>query len=253
MTEPLDGARAKLRRASDTLDELFKQIQQAGASRSYGFSLRVEQRYGVEDLVVRALIPQPLLDHVSAVAGEIVGDIRTTFDDAVWEMVSDPVEGKTAFPVFGDETGGEDGDYDIEGVAMIEGIDPEAASIIKSVQPFGPNKAWDPMFVVHELWKISKERPLMTGVGYLQGMTLVYKSPDGTSDSSKFVKVPPDVKDGDELFRDRRPLDKEVTGEGALLDIIFEEETVRGQQVAPLLKTLIMFTDDVLNALAKTV
>lgn len=252
MTEPLDNARAKLQRASDTLDELFQQIQQAGASRSYGFSLRIEQRYGVGDLVVRALIPHALLDHVSAAAAEIIGDTRTALDDAVWEMVPDPVEGKTAFPVFGGEDGGEDGDYDTAGVAMIEGINPDAASVIKSVQPFGPNKAWDPMFVVHELWKISKHRPLATGVGYLQGMTLVYKSQDGTRDSSKFVKVPPDVKDGDELFRDRRPLDKEVTGEGALLDIVFEEDPARGQLVAPLLKTLIMFTDDVLGALAKT-
>jgi hypothetical protein len=127
-------------------------------------------------------------------------------------------------------------------------------TIIRSLQPFGPDYSADPLYILQELWNTDKHRLLNTCVAYPQGMSLIYSFPDGHFDTSKFVTVPADVKDGTELFRERLPaLGVEVMGEGAISLVVFDKGLVQGQPVDKLLTRLVEFSGDIIDRLAKTV
>lgn len=243
--DPLESATAKLNWANNQLKQLNVELGQAK-----GFLFNRE----ADELVIYASMPHELFIRLSIMAGEVIYHARSALEHAVWEMVPAADRSKTTgFPVYSVESGVKDRDYDSKGIKMIKGISPAAQTIIKGAQPFGPDHA-HPLYILHELWNRDKHRLLNTVVAYPQVFGLLYFFPDGRMDGSQFVTVPPDVKDGTELFRAPHPgPGVEVKGEGAVSSVVFDDGLVKGQPVSEVLDKLLHFAESVISDLAKTI
>lgn len=250
VSNPLEGARAKLDRANYHLERLKHKIDSDRADDAYGISFSHETQ--TDEVVVRALMPRKLFIHYAIIAGEIVGQARSALEHAVWEMVPNPIEGRTGFPVFRLERdpavrSQAKRNYERNGLRMIEGINPAAAAIIKAEQPFGADYQTNLLYVLNELWNRDKHRLLNFCIVYLQGIALLWGD-------WPVITPPAEVKDGTELYRGPHP-DREVEmrAEVALSDIRFDGGFLDRQPVAELLARLIHFSQSIVDDLAKTI
>lgn len=252
----LESARAKLDRADHHFNQLDSELQLGSKQNAYGFRFIHETK--TDELVLYALMPHHLFVRYSIIAGEIIHHARSALEHAVWEMATSASPGRRGFPVFTAETKLDaaaqniDRYYDSDGVRMIDGMNPAAVTVIKGLQPFGPDYT-NPLYILNELWNRDKHRLLNTCVAYPWGMSLIYRFPNGKIDAGKVVPVPPDVKDGTELFRQHHPgRDVKVEGEGAISAIVFEDGLVKGKPVLELLNHLVQFTKHIVDDLAVT-
>lgn len=254
-----ESARAKLDRAKYHLNQLKGEFEKEWKPDKHGITFSHESL--TNELVIRASIPRHLYIHYSVVAGEIISHARSALDHAVWEIT--PVvdrSRRTAFPVFQFETNadrvkGTEGYYDRDSPNMIKGVNAQAAAIIKAQQPFGPNYQTHPLYVLNELWNVDKHRLLNLCAVHADIIALDdIPLPRGSGKiTQRFIFVPPDIKDGTELFRETRRPDMEVVANIGMTGIVFEGGIVDGKPVLALLSKLIEMSENVVNALAKTV
>jgi|SRR5688572_176186 hypothetical protein len=251
---PLESAIAKLNRAEYQLAQLHIKSRSDDAN---GFRFNREGN----DIVIRAHIPPEFFVDVSILVGEIVYHARSALEHAAWEMVPSPIVRKTGFPVYVARTKAdalalsEQRYYERDGIAAINGINPKAAAIIESLQPFGPDYT-SPLYLLNEMWNRDKHRLLNTTINFPQGMALYYSCiPNGVTalPPLPFTTVPDDIKHGAELFRMRLPHGVEVNGEGALTGVIFNYRLVQGQPVGELLTRLLNFSKDTVETLRSTI
>jgi hypothetical protein len=145
-SDPFAGARARLDRASQQIGALDAELRE--------FSERAQSVREVFDLEAG----RKRLEYVAteefpsswwAIVGEIVYDLRSALDHAVYELTClehDGPLGQTGFPIFEDEARYEElttrGDPALgSGVFMIRGVNPYAKAAIRSLQPFEVRKA----------------------------------------------------------------------------------------------------------------
>ena len=100
-------------------------------------------------------MPEHLSIRYGIIAGEVVGQVRSALEHAVWEMVPNPIEGKTGFPVVWEQR-----DYPKKRSLMIDGINSSAATAIERVQPFNDGGGSAPLYILNETWKRDKHRVL---------------------------------------------------------------------------------------------
>lgn len=160
----LYGAWWKFKRAYDQSYELAGQLQ--GHLDAIPWYFTQECELDTRQYVVRFGVRQ--LDDLLAVhLGEIVHNLRSSLDHAVWQLVIDnkrrPREYLTGFPVCTDEPSFREGRR--AGRKMIDGVPDGARAIIEEVQPYkaldeGENPLISTLAVLNNLWNIDKHRTL---------------------------------------------------------------------------------------------
>jgi hypothetical protein len=254
-----ESARAKIDRAKYHFSQLEGEFQRDWKAEKYGARLRYESQ--TDELVIRAVDSRELFVHYSVIASEIISHARSALDHAIWEIT--PLADRsrrTAFPVFQFETksdriSGTEGYYDRDSPSMIKGINAQAVAIIRAQQPFGPNYQTDPLYVLNNLWNEDKHRLLNLCVVHADIIAIdSIPLPRGSGKiTQRFIFVPPDTKEGTELFREARRTEMEVVANIGMTGIVFEGGIVNGKPVLEVLSKLIEFSEGVINALAKTV
>ena len=240
----MKSARAKLDRAAYLLDQLEQEVESDKSKKKYGTAFDVDPL--TNDLVMKALIPEELFVHYSLLASEVIGHARSALDHAIWEMVPSVNRSKrTAFPVFTVEA-----DYDREINRLMNGINSNAAVVIRSTQPFGPNPERNSLYTLHQLWNSDKHRLLSFCTEYPVGITIYYAGP-GTEFEQRLIKIPEVVEDGLEFFRERHPGPHvEVSAEVARIGIRFDDGPNKGDSVIPMLSKLVDFSRSLVETLA---
>jgi len=142
---PLDGVRAKIKRAKQHFDQLC--ADSAGIE-DIAYSLRAEKDF--ESRVIRYFaiandVRVPLLNF-ALLAGECAYQLRSALDHAVFQLRKQPTDTKTQFPIFKTADG-----YKSRAPAMIQGVSISADAIIESLQPYHRGGAADE----HPLWMLS--------------------------------------------------------------------------------------------------
>jgi hypothetical protein len=164
------SARAKIDRASEQTDILESEFEAFYADRAHSVREAIDPETGRKKAIFSTL-PIPL--RWGALIGEIVHDLRSALDSAVYDLTiaeqGGPLD-RTEFPVFEDE-----GKYDQttrkgepapgSGVFKVRGVNSRAKALIRQAQPFEVAKTSPPdrkpiMALVHELNIIDKHRTI---------------------------------------------------------------------------------------------
>jgi hypothetical protein len=254
----LESARAKIDRANYHLSRLRDAIESDRKAKKYG--IVIEHELQADEIIVKVVMPPDVFVHYSIIAGEIIGHARSALEHAVWEMVPAPIVGRTGFPVFTIETKADklkpnDGYYDHHGIGKIEGINASAAAIIKAAQPFGPDYETNLLYILNKLWNRDKHQLLNFCAAYPVAIMMYNVRPLNTKLLEQIrIAIPPKVKDGTELFRERHPgSDVQVHAEIASRGVIFDGGIVDTKPVLQLLLKLIQDSDRIIDSLAKTI
>lgn len=168
MDVPLASARAKVDRAREQASALQAEFGRLIGERAYTITQTLDRETGKKTAVFHA---RPLDPRWPVILGEIVHDLRSALDSAVYDLTvaeqGRPLD-HTEFPVFEDES-----KYDAtnkdgsprwgSGVYKVRGINAAAKGLIRDLQPFEFRKhhAGDEQPVValvHELNIIDKHR-----------------------------------------------------------------------------------------------
>lgn len=168
MVSELDGTRLKLVRAREQLNALSAEIGAFLGRKPYVSFIEIhderrEIAFGIE---VREQ-SNPML---SVIIGEILHDLRSCLDHALWQLVihdGGTPHNRTGFPIYLNEGG-----FDSESNrrrGMLEGLSTESIAEIKGLQPFktGEN-ALSPLWQLHELHNFDKHRTLILAAGQLR-------------------------------------------------------------------------------------
>ena len=211
----LAGVRAKLRRADEhrlAYDELFEKFVE---SHPYGITFEFDPETGWHTFRWRVETEPPLED-LALIFSDIVGNLRSTLDYLVWQLVL--IGGrrpgrKTSFPILKRRQ-----DWAVQGVAALTGVPAEWAELIESMQPYQRQDRPDlhPLAILEHVNNLTKHRFLPAAVltadafGYLINVASV--PPDETFESRDFLDQP--IADGAELARfrakSRAPIDVQV-------------------------------------------
>jgi hypothetical protein len=178
----MKSARAKLDRAAYLLNQLKQEVESDKSKKKYGTAFVVDPL--TDHLVMKALMPEELFLYYSLLASEVIGHARSALDHAIWEMVPSVNRSRhTAFPVLKVEA-----DYDRKISRRINGINSNAAVVIRSTQPFGPNPETNSLYALHQLWNSDKHKLLSFCTEYPVGITIYYAGP-GTKLEQRFIQI----------------------------------------------------------------
>jgi len=166
------SAGIKLDRADLHLKELRDEVN-SGKHQAGGIGYRID--YEKQQLVVFTE-PNDVGLRWSAIAGEVVHQSRSALDHIVWDLIVDngntPPD-RSGFPVYWEEAKYNDG---VDG--MIGGINEQARRIIDGLQPFGPDYASDPLYLLNEMWNRDKHRLLNINTFAIQALRVSFRFPD---------------------------------------------------------------------------
>lgn len=211
----LAGVRAKLRRAEEhrqAFDELFLEYLR---HEPYSIEFQFDPESGWHRFRWR-VVQEPPLEDLALIFGDILGNLRTTLDYLVWQLVL--LGGRrpgrqTAFPIVKREQ-----DWAVQGAAALKGVPAEWAELIEAMQPFRRFDLPDlhPLAILEHMNNINKHRFLPVAVltaedfNYLINVATV---PAGeVFESRDFLDTP--IVDGGELARfrsgSRRQIDVKV-------------------------------------------
>lgn len=191
---PFDGVFAKLARAREHLDQFRANLAEDIQTNRIG--LRIEQD---AEYVVYARLPDAILTRYSVIAGDIVHQTRSALEHLAWALVPTPSEYVTGYPVIRIED-----DWPTRGHRQISGVSEAIERKIKAMQPFGPDYAKHPLWVLNELWRGEKHRVLNVVAIAALGLTARHLEA-GTFTKYTTRQIPADVKDGDVLHREPAP------------------------------------------------
>jgi hypothetical protein len=153
----LKVSQAKIDRAKFHVEELKEELRKGSRENVDGFAFDID--FQANELIVRNKTTSDFIIHISIIAGEVVHQLRSALDHAIWQLVREgggqPKEGFTGFPIFWDET-----DYKKKGTAMIKGVESSIKALIDAFQPIGPHYASSPLFQLNEFWNRDKHRLL---------------------------------------------------------------------------------------------
>ncbi len=161
----LISARAKLARAKHHVEQLKLEIDIGENDQLYGFTDRTDPKTGEYVLLLKR--PPDLFRRYSIIAGEAIHQMRSALEHAVWNMVPNPIQGFTGFPVVWEAS-----KYDAKAEKLIKDINPAAAAYIKRLQPFDNGGDESRLYNLNEMWNADKHRLLnLTGfipMGYMR-------------------------------------------------------------------------------------
>ncbi len=211
----LAGVRAKLRRAEEhrlAFDSLFQQYL---STEPYSIAFEFDPETGWHTF--RWQVEQePPLEDLALIFGDILGNLRTTLDYLVWQLVlsNGTRPGRqSAFPVVKREK-----DWAVQGGAALKGVPDEWAELIEAMQPFQrvDQPELHPLAILEHMNNINKHRFLPVAVltadafSYLINVAEVGETE--TFESRDFLDRP--IVDGGELARfrseSRRQIDVQV-------------------------------------------
>jgi hypothetical protein len=249
--EALEGARAKIDRAKQHFEQLKSEIASDGAADRYGLFFLDD--FQTREHIVTFQMPKHLSIRYGILAGEVIGQVRSALEHAVWELVPRPVEGKTGFPVIWEQS-----KYQDKKLVMIDGINNSAATAIERVQPFNSGGDSAPLYVLNETWKRDKHRVLNLVGQTVLGFQRVYIFPD------KVVRQIPTtisgkLEDGAEVARFdfpdfyAPPKVRMVAHQAAFGLEFWDAGPATGKGVSKLLAELIQFGELLIEALSATV
>jgi hypothetical protein len=162
MAHPLDGCRAKLKRAEEVFDELSGSLLRFLESRPYisegGFDL------ASSEWVLRFRVRESPPLRWGVLIGDVVHNMRSALDHLAWQLVllnaAQPTT-RTQFPIYGDEAA-----YRRESAQqVVDGISDDDKAAIEELQPFRhPRGADKPhhLSVLQELSNVDKHRVVHT-------------------------------------------------------------------------------------------
>jgi hypothetical protein len=170
-SEAFPSARAKIDRARQQTDALASELERFYAELTYSVRERFDAATGRKTAIFT--VTKPLVPTWSAIIGEIVHDLRSALDTAVYDLTiaeqGGPLDG-TEFPVYEDEAKytktSKKGVPDRgSGLFKIRGINDRAKTLVKELQPFEFRKTHSPnqasiLALLHELSIIDKHRTI---------------------------------------------------------------------------------------------
>jgi hypothetical protein len=200
----LTGVRAKLewaaehRRAYDALFEAFL------AAEPYTIEFDFEPETGWHTFRWKVTGEPPLVE-LALIFSDIVGNLRSTLDYLVWQLVllgGERPGRKTMFPIVKREK-----DWAVQGATALRGVPEQWASLIEDMQPFQRFDAPElhPLAILEHVNNLTKHRFLPAAVltadafGYL--INIADLPPDESFESRDSLERP--VVDGGELARFR--------------------------------------------------
>ena len=259
MTDPLESARAKLHRADNQIRGLREQFHAGWDKHLYGISTFEDLMTG--ETVVTVAKPHSLFIDYSIKVGEVVHHMRSALDHAVWQMVPNPKEGVTGFPVFTlkdrDPVEPKKRYFERHGLRIIDGINPAAATVIRNLQPFATSKD-QRLRILNDMWNWEKHRLLNMMVILPQGIAPWYRYLiEGHIRTLPFINIPADLDDGAEIARVPHPSDfvqGEVRMEAEVaISIQFADGPAKGKSPEEFLTSLWKYAIGVIDALGKTI
>jgi hypothetical protein len=159
----LSGVRAKLRRADElreAYDELFE-----GFLSDHPYSIFFEYDPETGWHVFRWLVMgEPPLEDLSLIFSDILGNLRSTLDYLVWQLVlagGRKPGRQTGFPIVKREK-----DWRVQGGSALKGVGPEWVELIEAMQPFQRFDRPDlhPLAILEHVNNLSKHRFLPAAV-----------------------------------------------------------------------------------------
>jgi len=258
-----DSARAKIERARQQTDALRAVFEGFYKSQSYSIRQELDPQAGEKRLVFHA---DPLPLEWSVIIGEIVHNLRSALDHAIYELTciesGGPLEG-TEFPIFDNESryfalDRRGNPTRASGLFKIRGIKDETRrAVIKGLQPFEFRKTHPAdqlpiIALVHKLNIVDKHRTLhLCRMSTTQLQTRVLRDIHPIS----MTIVIPRLEDGTEVtrwrpvgdFNDEVDMESEVSFEIAFGDSV---PILAGKAVIPVCERLISGVERVLHYLS---
>ncbi len=200
----LAGVRAKLRRADEhrqAYDELFERHLE---SNPYSISFEFDPESGWHTFRWRVAAEPPLED-LALIFSDILGNLRSTLDYLVWQLVllgGQKPGRQSAFPVVKREK-----DWAVQGGVALRGVPEEWAMLIEEMQPFQrfDRPELHPLAILEHVNNLTKHRFLPAAVLTADAFSYLINVADvgegETFESRDFVDSP--IVDGAELARFR--------------------------------------------------
>jgi hypothetical protein len=251
-----EGAQAKLKRAKHHLEEFESRLKTDWNKNLYGIGTRDD--LGTRETVVTLLKPRALFVEYAVIVGEIVHEMRSALEHVVWQMVPNPVEGRTGFPVFTlekkDPANPNRGYYEGQGLRMINGIEPLAEAFIRKLQPFSTGTD-QRLALLNQMWNWDKHRLLNTMIGFPRAISPWYHYLEtGRRLFLDLVSVP-ELDHGAEIGRLPHPADfipgkVRMEAEVEIAIRFIDAGPADGESPQELLASLFQFTESIVVRLA---
>jgi hypothetical protein len=168
----LVGSRMKVGRANAHIDELDAAIA-AGRGRDYGVGR--ETQAAPAAVIFRARVDHVAMSRYGVVVGDVVHNLRSALDHAVWQLVlsnGGAPDRRTVFPILRSTR-----EYQERGRAALHGVSPTAESFVEAVQPFHtPDETLAPeasfLWVLNEMSNWDKHRVINVTAARIAGWTV---------------------------------------------------------------------------------
>ncbi len=173
MAAELDGARAKLDRAREQLNALSAEIGTFLNGEPFASFVDIDDER--REIAVGIEVRQKPSLAISVVIGEILHDLRSALDHALWQLVIHDgalPHDRTGFPIYRTLTG-----FDNERRAtgrrqgMLVGLSVASIAVVTAMQPFSTEEDADsPLWYLHELHNFDKHRTLILAAAQIQAL-----------------------------------------------------------------------------------
>lgn len=242
MTELPTSVELKISRAVEHLLQLQQECDRFTEGETYTPSID-DKCPDVTRIFLLAHHPPP--ERISVIVGDVVHNLRSSLDHAVW-CLGNPPEPKSCFPIFETEDG-----FERRGLAVLRGIPDEAIKAIRAHQPFQYEEARrHPLWLLHLLSNIDKHRKLGAVAGYSVSPGAALRERTG-----ELVTLPISINqgllhDGDEIARfpvpraetGKRQLDLEI--QGATMVSLNEADEWASRPLPGALKEIVLYIRD---------
>jgi hypothetical protein len=142
---------------------------------------------------------------IAVIVGDVVHQIRSSLDHAMWQLAKPPIERTTAFPICIDESGHRYAFYGSSkepgvGVRYLKNVSLQGFEYIAAIQPYNRLGERDELWLLNELWNKDKHRALIVVDKPTWRDTLVITTKDGREMYEGEIKPKPED-DPDVLLR----------------------------------------------------
>jgi hypothetical protein len=200
----LAGVRAKLRRADELREEFDERFAYFLDTHPYSIIFSYDAKSGWHTFTWK-VEQEPPFEDLALIYGDILGNLRTTLDYLVWQLVL--VAGNkpgryTAFPVITRRK-----DWEVQGASALKGVAEEWAEEIEALQPFQrfERPELHPLAILEYVNNLNKHRFLpvaaLTAEKFDYLINIAAVPPGETFESREFLDRP--IVDGGELARFR--------------------------------------------------
>jgi hypothetical protein len=221
-SHPLEGCRAKIRRAKFHIDELVAVIRSPIITAPYRARGEPDPS-GREFVIVAEANPDfsgiPL--ELPLIAGEVAHQLRSALDHLVWQLIvsntgANPKGTRSGFPIFRTEAG-----FKKRAAEMITGVSASAEKRIGAAQPYhaGGDAERVLTWILHELNNADKHRLIPVAIEHTSVIHVHVHKPDGS-----IIEVLPRLEELREALHDGAEIARVTVADmedGATLDVPF--------------------------------